>query len=69
MRPATNSLSPAAPATDDSMPLGFTESKASAAQPGPPQVAAIIAGADPSTMVVQPGSAAASAPAPVPGEV
>ena len=65
----TNTLSPAAPASDDSMPLGFTESKASAAQPGPPRVTAIIAGADPSTNVVQPGSAAASAAAPVPGEV
>ena len=71
MRPATNSLSAAAPASDDSTSLGFTESKASAAQPGPPRVTAIIAGADPSTNVVQPGSAAASAaaPAPVPGEV
>ena len=49
----------------------YTESKASAAQPGRPRVTAIIAGADPSTNVVQPGSAAASAaaPAPVPGEV
>ena len=68
-RVLTNTLSPAAPASDDSMPLGFTESKASAAQPDPPQVTAIIAGADPSTNVVQPGSAAASAAAPVPGEV
>ena len=38
MRPANNSLSAAAPASNDSMSLGFTESKASAAQPGPPRV-------------------------------
>ena len=49
--------------------LPGSRKKASAAQPGPPRVTAIIAGADPSTNVVQPGSAAASAAAPVSGEV
>ena len=69
MRPATNSQSATAPASDDSMSLGLPESKANAAQPGPPRVTAIIAGADPSANLVQPGSEAASAaaPAPVPG--
>ena len=45
------------------------QSKASAAQPGPPRGTAIVPSAAPSTNVVQPGSAAASAQAPVTGKV
>lgn len=63
-RSATDNLSAAAPASNDSMSFGFTESNASAAQPDPPRITAIIAGVDPSTNVVQPGSASASAAAP-----
>ena len=71
MRHANNSQSAAAPASDDSMSLRFTQRTATAAQPGSPRVTAISAGTDTSTNVVQPGSPAASAAAstPVPGEV
>ena len=40
MRPAHNSLPAAAPASDDSMPLRFTQRTATAAQPGSPAASA-----------------------------